>query len=160
MAKKFLLFTTNFFYTIGLKLTSAVIGAAWQCTIPIFTSAYAILLGREKFTWMKAAGFMVASGGAAFILLFKPSSDSDSDSAAPTPSPGTTPQHADSFILGNLFFFFNTNALALYGIFTKPLMAVYTGASFTITSWTFLVTASKAVFLPRLLTARMSNLCI
>ena len=32
-----LLFGTNLAYTLGLKLSTAVVGAAWQCTIPIFT---------------------------------------------------------------------------------------------------------------------------
>jgi drug/metabolite transporter (DMT)-like permease len=122
-----LLFTTNFFYTIGLKLSSAVIGSAWQCTIPIFTSIYAIFLGREKSTVLKVIGFLAAVGGALVILLFK-SGGSSNDSAG------------GNFLAANVCFFLNVNAFALYSICMKPMMKIYPALS--LTSWSFIICAS------------------
>jgi drug/metabolite transporter (DMT)-like permease len=119
-----LLFTTNFFYTIGLKLSSAVIGSAWQCTIPIFTSIYAILLGREKATLLKVMGFFAAVGGALFILLYKSNNSSGNSNGG-------------NFLAANVCFFLNVNAFALYSISMKPMMKIYPALS--LTAWSFIV---------------------
>ena len=126
----FLLFGTNFFFTVGLKISSSVIGAAWQCVIPIFTSLFAILLGREKITVTKAFGFIVACSGALCIIMLGNPSRSVSSTS-----------RSSNFLLGNICFFLNTTALALYGICTKPLMEHYPNSSFTITTVSFCVCA-------------------
>ena len=133
-----LLFGTNAFYTIGLKLASAVVGAAWQCTVPVLTSAYTILLGREAFSWRKAAGFVVASGGAAAILLLGGHAGDASDAGdAAGDATGDT-----NALLGNLCFLVNTNCLALYGIATRPLVEAHAGRTLTLTCGTFAVCAA------------------
>ena len=107
----------------------AVVGAAWQCSIPILTSAYTIMLGRERFSYRKAAGFVVASAGAAVVVAGSGGGGGGGGGAA------------HNALLGNLCFFVNTNCLALYGISTQPLMRAHPRSALTITTCSFVVCA-------------------
>ena len=145
-----LLFTTNLFYTLGLKLSDGVVGAAWQVTGPVFTAAYAMCLGREKPTVLKCCGFLVAVGGASFVLLFRTgdvtgggnnSNTSNTSKASNSSSPNTSlPRPAlnappSTYFAGNMCFLVNVNAYALYSICAKPLLQRY--PALTLTTWSF-----------------------
>ena len=66
------LFLSNLCYTVGVKISNAVIGAAWQTAVPIVTAGAAICIGWEKATPLKLGGMMLAFGGSIFILFFYP----------------------------------------------------------------------------------------
>jgi drug/metabolite transporter (DMT)-like permease len=147
-----LLFTTNLFYTLGIKLSDGVVGAAWQVTGPVFTAAYAMCLGREKPTVLKCCGFLVAVGGASFVLLFRTgdaagggggggggggntsnaSNSSSPNVSLPRPAMNAPPS---MYFAGNMCFLVNVNAYALYSICAKPLLQRY--PALTLTTWSF-----------------------
>jgi drug/metabolite transporter (DMT)-like permease len=126
LAGGLLLFATNLFYTVGLKLSSPVIGAAWQCMVPIIASVWAVGLGRETISLSKGCGLVTAIAGALVMIMLQPAS-STKDGAS------------DSSVAGNLCFLVNTNAYALYFIINKPLRAFYPAS--TLTAWSFSICA-------------------
>ena len=65
------LFLSNLCFTVGVKLSNAVLGAAWQCSVPICTAGAAIALGWEAATPLKLGGIALAFAGSAFILFFR-----------------------------------------------------------------------------------------
>jgi drug/metabolite transporter (DMT)-like permease len=65
------MFLSNLCFTLGVKLSNAVLGAAWQCSVPICTAGAAIALGWEVATPLKLGGIALAFAGSAFILFFR-----------------------------------------------------------------------------------------
>ena len=57
-------------FLVGEKLSSAVIGSAWQPIQPILTALLASCLGWEPFTPWRLGGATLAFGGAAFMVFF------------------------------------------------------------------------------------------
>eukprot|EP00928_Gymnodinium_smaydae_P084143 TRINITY_DN6739_c1_g1_i1.p1 TRINITY_DN6739_c1_g1~~TRINITY_DN6739_c1_g1_i1.p1 ORF type:complete len:368 (+),score=26.59 TRINITY_DN6739_c1_g1_i1:55-1158(+) len=101
----FALFVSNVFYTIGVKVSDAVISAAWGSTLPVFTVTTAILLGFEKPNAGKFIGICFAVMGATFMEVYgKPV------------SVGTI-----SLLLGSVAWPLNMTAYAIYGIVAGPL---------------------------------------
>lgn len=115
----FFLFTSNICYTIGVKTSNAVIGAAWQAASPIFTAAIAIAIGWEKATRPKVLGIAFAFGGSVFIIFFKQNLGGGGD------------------MLGNLLFLVNVTGYSLYCLATRPLLKKY--PPLLITALSFLV---------------------
>lgn len=62
------LFCNQLGFIVGEKLSSAVIGSAWQPTQPIFSCVIAIMLGWERPTLYKLAGITICFLGAAFMV--------------------------------------------------------------------------------------------
>lgn len=102
------LFMNQLCFIVGIKLSNAVLSAAWQPAQPIFTAAIAISLGWERPTWPKLAGISIAFGGAAFMAFYGQDLDSSSGS-----------------LWGNLMFFLNDMGTALYVIVSKTLLDTY-----------------------------------
>jgi len=103
----FFLFLSNICYTIGVKESNAVIGAAWQAASPIFTAAIAIGIGWEKPTPLKLCGIGVAFAGSVFIIFFKQDLSSGGG------------------FFGNVLFLINVTGYSLYCLATRPLLRKY-----------------------------------
>ena len=59
----FCLYCSQAFFIVGEKLSSAVIGSAWQPAQPIMTTIIAVSLGWEPLTHYKSAGILFAFCG-------------------------------------------------------------------------------------------------
>lgn len=57
------------FFMLGLKFTTTSNAAVLNTLTPIFALAFSIIAGKEKFTWFRGAGFVVAVAG---VLVLKP----------------------------------------------------------------------------------------
>mmetsp|Transcript_41490 Transcript_41490/g.66710 ORF Transcript_41490/g.66710 Transcript_41490/m.66710 type:complete len:330 (-) Transcript_41490:621-1610(-) len=112
------IFLSQLLFLIGLKLSNAVLGSAWQPSQSIMVTAIAIALRMEKANILKIMGIFVAFGGAMFMVLFDAHYDS-----------------GKSEIAGNILFFFNCMSTALYVIYAKPLYKHYSPISVTAYSY-------------------------
>ena len=121
----FFLFVSNICYTIGVKISNAVTGAAWQAAAPVFTAAIAITIRWERATSMKLAGIGLAFAGAAFIVMFHQ-------------------DLAGSGFLGNMLFLLNVNGYSCYCLATRPLLRDY--PPLMITALSFVVVAILLLF--------------
>ena len=102
----FFLFVSNICYTVGVKESNAVIGAAWQAAAPVFTAAIAVTLGWECATRNKITGIALAFAGALFIILFNQNL-------------------SGSGFTGNILFLLNVNGYSCYCLATRPLLRTY-----------------------------------
>jgi drug/metabolite transporter (DMT)-like permease len=94
-----------FLYNIAMRHTSAARGSLALSTLPLTTMLLAAALGREKLTWRKSSGVLIAIGGVAFAL---------SAGLADAP-PGAW--------RGDLVMLAATVVMALYSIWSRPFMA-------------------------------------
>ena len=107
-------FSSQFFYTYGIKLTSSNNGAIMQLLTPVLTTGLSIALGLERLDITRChgvtrlLGLASALGGAAFMLA-------GGFSASPT-------QTASDLLIGNILFIVNTSAVAMFLIAQKPLL--------------------------------------
>jgi drug/metabolite transporter (DMT)-like permease len=115
------MYLSNICYTIGVKMSNPVIGAAWQCACPICTAAMAIALKTEKATSRKMWGIGWAFAGSVFIVFF-----------------GQEVSLSSTEFVGNIFFFFNVLGYSAYCIMSKPLVKAGL-PPITITAWAMLV---------------------
>lgn len=125
------LFANQLFFIMGVKLSNPVIGSAWQPSQPIWGTAIAIMIGRERATFPKVAGILFAFGGAAFLVVF-----------------GEDIKGGSNEVMGNILFFLNCTGTALYVITCKPLLQSYPPIS--VTAWCY-CTGSVGVFLTAML---------
>ena len=109
-------FCDQSFNVVGVKLSSAITSALWQPTTPIITTAIALSIGQERFTWLKCGGIVVGAAGAMFVAV---------DGAQ-----GASGKHA---LQGSVCFAINCSASATYAILAKPLLGSY--ASISLTGW-------------------------
>jgi len=121
----FCLFANQIGFIIGVKLSTAVIGSAWQPSQPIFTACIAIILGWEKASMLKISGIIVAFLGAAFMVLTSESNFGKINLEA-----------GDQELAGNVLFFVNCLGTALYVIFSRRLLISY--PSITVTGWSYI----------------------
>jgi len=121
----FCLFGTQTCFLIGVKLSSAVLGSAWQPSQPIITVFIAIMLGWERATTLKISGIIVAFLGSAFLVL-----------TSETSFGRIILEGGDQVFYGNLLFFVNCFETALYVIFSRRLLERY--PSIIVTGWSYI----------------------
>ncbi|GAB5368154.1 hypothetical protein AAMO2058_001294100 [Amorphochlora amoebiformis] len=116
------IFANQLCFIVGIKLSNAVVGSAWQPSQAIMVTAIAIAIGWEKATFFKITGILLAFGGACFIVFY-----------------GARMQSGSAELAGNILYFFNCLGTALYVICAKPMYKYYPPMS--ITAWSY-ITAS------------------
>src|SRR5262249_5127664 len=105
-------------FILGLSLTTAINTTILTATIPIFTLAVAVLLGREKLTARAAIGMALATAGALWLLNIH-----------------RFDWHSRS-MQGNLLLLANTLSYSFYLVLSRPILARY--SVLTIVSRVFL----------------------
>ena len=60
-----------YLFALSLAYTTAARGALALATMPLMTLGFAILLGREAFSWKRLVGILIAVGGLGYALLPK-----------------------------------------------------------------------------------------
>jgi drug/metabolite transporter (DMT)-like permease len=91
----------------GVKRTTAINTNILVTTVPAFTLAIALLLGRERLTWPKGAGIALAALGAVYLI------GPDRIRLDPTTA------------LGNALIAFNTASYAAYLVLSKQMLERY-----------------------------------
>ena len=100
-------------FILGLFLTTAINTTILTATIPVFTLAAAVLLGRERLTARPALGLLLAGAGA-LALLNAQRFDLSSDS-----------------FRGDLMLLANCTSYSLYLVLSRPVLAHYRVVTFT-----------------------------
>lgn len=100
-------------FILGLSLTTAINTTILTATIPVFTLAAAVLLGREAMSVRAGAGIALAGAGA-LALLNAQRFDWASDSSR-----------------GVLLLLLNCTSYSLYLVLSRPILAHYRVATFT-----------------------------
>ena len=106
-----MLFGTNLFYLVGIKMLGATPAAVWQSSLPIFTMLMAVLVGYEYLTVLKVLGVLCAFSGCAFVSLYSSGSDRAGEST------GDSNQ-----LMGNVIFLVQVSACAGFFVAEKPLL--------------------------------------
>ena len=106
------------FFLIGLKNTTITNSAVLSTLTPIFTLLFGIIGGREKFTWNRAIGFLIALSG---VLILRHIEDF---------------QASMDTMKGDLFTLLNCAALAFFFSISREFMKV--NSAFWATAWMFL----------------------
>ena len=101
------IFANQLGYIVGLSLTDATTGSAWQPTQPIFVSIIAMALQMERFSFLKVLGVLVGFAGCAFMCLFGQS----------------LAEVSKVYILGNVCFFVNCFGTAVYILVSKLILS-------------------------------------
>lgn len=105
-----MLFGTNLFYLVGIKMLGATSAAVWQSSLPIFTMLMAVLVGYERLSLLKVLGVLCAFAGCAFITMYSPDA-ADSNAGA-----------GGSQLAGNAVFLLQVSACAGFFVAEKPLL--------------------------------------
>ena len=113
------------FFIVGLHYTTAVNAVLVITTIPVFTYAIAVLLGRETLGPARAAGIAIALLGVVYLV-------------------GTSYQASAKGALGDLLVMLNCLCYAGFLVLARPMTQKYDALS--LTTWMFLV--GTLVFLP------------
>ncbi|HTR03597.1 MAG TPA: DMT family transporter [Thermoanaerobaculia bacterium] len=100
-------------FILGLFYTTAINTTILTATIPVFTLAAAVLLGRERMTLRPALGILLAGVGA-LALLNAQRFDWSSDS-----------------FRGDLLLLANSTSYSLYLVLSRPILAHYRVVTFT-----------------------------
>jgi len=114
------IFSNQLCFIVGIKLSNAVVGSAWQPSQAVMVTAMAIGIGWEKATPFKIIGIFLAFGGACFIVFY-----------------GSHIESGSAELAGNILYFFNCLGTALYVISAKPIMKHY--PSMSVTGWSYIV---------------------
>ena len=112
-------------FLVGLQYTTAVNAVLVITTIPVFTYAIAVLLGREPLGPYRALGIGVALAGVLYLV-------------------GTSYQASPKHALGDLMVMGNALSYAAFLVLSRPMLQKYDPLS--LTTWMFLVGA--VVFVP------------
>ena len=97
---------TSVGYSYGIKVSNAVLGAAWQTSIPVFTATWAFVFGLERLTPLKVGGMCFALSGALFICFFEDNVDGSGDALA-----------------GNAILFVQVHGYVAFALSTRVLVA-------------------------------------
>ena len=116
----FFIYANQLCFIVGIKLSNAVVGSAWQPSQAIMVTAISIAIGWEKATSLKIVGVLLAFGGAAFIVFYGAEIESGSQELA-----------------GNILYFLNCLGTALYVIAAKPIFKHYPATS--VTAWSYIM---------------------
>jgi len=119
----------------GLSMTTAHEAAILITTIPVFTLAAAVFVGREQLTVRKIGGIALALSGALFVLGFAPLSGDP------------------RILIGDLLILTNCLSFSLYLVLSKRLASVITPARMV----AFMFAAGTILMLPFTITGLMST---
>lgn len=110
----FCLYCSQAFFIVGEKLSSAVIGSAWQPAQPIMTTVIAVSLGWEPLTAFKTIGISFAFVGAAFMVFYQPHTSSGAaDGSGSSSDNSDHTESTASKVIGNSMFFINCMGTSL-----------------------------------------------
>lgn len=112
-------------FIVGIKLTSAVNAVLVITSIPVFTYALAVLMGRESLGPKRALGIAIALGGVLYLV-------------------GASYQVSPRGALGDLLVLLNCLCYSAFLVLARPFVQKYDPLS--LTTWMFVVGA--LVFLP------------
>ncbi|MEK6976294.1 MAG: DMT family transporter [Candidatus Thermoplasmatota archaeon] len=113
------------FFIVGVKLTTAVNAVLVITSIPVFTYALAVLLGRETVGPQRALGIAIALGGVIYLV-------------------GTSYQVSPKGAIGDLLVLLNCLCYSAFLVLARPMVQKYDALS--LTTWMFVVGA--IIFLP------------
>jgi drug/metabolite transporter (DMT)-like permease len=102
----------------GLANTLPINGAILMTNTPVFVIIIAALMGRERITWMKVAGIMLASTGATLLLA------------------GQNFNFSGDTLAGDMMVTANAIIYSFYLVYARPLFQKY--HPITVSKWTFL----------------------
>lgn len=105
----------------GLKLTTPINGAVLMTCTPIFVVVFAAWLLKEKITWLRGGGVLLAASGAAMLIG------------------GTRFDFSSATAFGDLMVTVNAIIYSFYLVYAKPLLQKY--HPITVSKWTFLLGA-------------------
>lgn len=120
-------------FIFGLFLTTAINTTILTATIPVFTLAAAVLLGREKLSLRAGLGILLAGAGA-LALLNAQRFDWSSDS-----------------FRGDLLLLMNCTSYSLYLVLSRPILAHYRVITFTAAVFRYGAVLIVLIALPDLL---------
>jgi drug/metabolite transporter (DMT)-like permease len=120
-------------FITGLFLTSAIHTTILTATIPVFTLAAAVLLGRERMTLRSALGILLAGLGALALLNAQ-----------------RFAWQSDSF-RGDVLLLLNCTSYSLYLVLSRPILARYRVVTFTAAVFRYGAILIVLVALPDLL---------
>lgn len=103
---------------LALKYISATRFSIFQPSIPCVATFISIMVGLEKFTFMKAGGIALAVGGAVITELWHDSSSDDDE---------------EDVTLGTIIVTCQVLAMGALMVFVKPMLGKYTPAVVTVT---------------------------
>jgi drug/metabolite transporter (DMT)-like permease len=109
----FCLYCSQAFFIVGEKLSSAVIGSAWQPAQPIMTTIIAVSLGWEPLTTFKTIGISFAFVGAAFMVFYQPHASSGATDGSGSSNSSDNTTSTASTVIGNSMFFINCMGTSL-----------------------------------------------
>jgi len=104
-------FFNQILYIEGLARTTALNAAVLTTTIPVITTVLSILMGQEKYGWLKGAGIALSLVGALRVLGVDELS------------------LANEHLVGNLFILGNTISYSLYLVLARTLLSKYESLS-------------------------------
>jgi drug/metabolite transporter (DMT)-like permease len=113
------------FFLVGLQMTTAVNAVLVITTIPVFTYAIAVALGREKLGPQRAVGIAIALAGVVYLV-------------------GTSYQASPKHALGDFLVMLNALSYSGFLVLARPMTQKYDPLS--LTTWMFLI--GTLVFLP------------
>lgn len=93
----------------GVSLTSSIHASILSLVSPIFITAAAGWLLKERFTWQKGLGLALGIGGAATIISAR----------------NTSVNPGENMLVGDILIIINAISYSLYFVFVKPLMTKY-----------------------------------
>lgn len=138
----FSMFLGQFLYTVGLKISSPVLGAAWQPSQPIITLAFAVMLGWEALTVPKILGMLCTLVGGVGMTFMDPGANAGAGSFLED-------------VVSNLIFFVNCLSTAVFVLTMRSISAripafsavalLYLGVTLTLFLVTLLVNACPPV---------------
>jgi len=123
-----MVYFNQLFYILGVELSGVVVATCIQPAIPVFTVALAITLGKEEPSIYKTVGILLASAGSICMVA--------GGAEGGIQSTGVT----SDVMLGNILLFLNTIAMALYYIYAKPFLTLYSPMS--VAAWAYVVAAA------------------
>ena len=125
-------------FILGLSLTTAINTTILTATIPVFTLAAAALLGRESLTARSMVGLLLAGAGG-YVLLTAQRFSWESAS-----------------FRGVSLLLLNCMSYSLYLVFSRPILAHYSVATFTATVFRYGAILIVLVALPQLVRLKWS----
>ncbi len=110
------------FLIFGFSLTSTVDGSVIATLVPVMVFTISLLIGREKFSYIKSIGLALAISGVAAIVATSGSEHRTTSSA-----------------LGNTLIIVEVIAMSIYIVAMRPLFQKYSSA--TILRWAYTISA-------------------
>eukprot|EP00958_Prasinococcus_capsulatus_P025691 scaffold4412_cov401-Prasinococcus_capsulatus_cf.AAC.2 len=121
---------------VGVKLSSGVLGSAWQPSQALMTYALALVLRWERFSWLGLSGILLGTAGAIFMVTWRQQVSGNGCREEATASSGilcmgTVLDKGGQLLLANSLFFINCLATSGYVLFAKVALRRYDSLTVT-----------------------------